>query len=41
MKLLDANPSPRITGLEELPGKTHYLLGSDAAKNAQLIGQPR
>ena len=32
MKLVGANPSPRITGLEELPGKSHYFIGNDPAK---------
>ncbi len=32
MKLLGANPSPRVTGLEELPGKGHYFIGNDPAK---------
>ena len=32
MKLVGANPSPLVTGLEELPGKSHYLIGSDPAK---------
>ena len=32
MKLVGANPSPRATGLEELPGKSHYFIGNDPAK---------
>ena len=32
MKLVGANPSPRVTGLEELPGKSHYFIGNDPAK---------
>ena len=32
MKLVGANPSPRVTGLEELPGKSHYFLGNDPDK---------
>jgi hypothetical protein len=27
-----ANPAPRITGLEELPGKANYFIGNDSAK---------
>ena len=29
MKLLDANPATRAIGLEELPGKSNYLIGND------------
>jgi hypothetical protein len=29
---IGANPSPKITGLEELPGKSNYFIGKDAAK---------
>lgn len=29
MKLPGANPSTRVTGLDELPGKSNYLLGND------------
>ena len=32
MKLLQANREPRIEGLEELPGKSNYLIGNDPAK---------
>ena len=32
MTLADANPAPQIDGVEELPGKSHYLVGSDPAK---------
>src|SRR5713101_4470945 len=32
MKLAGANPQPRIIGLEELPGKVNYFLGSDPAQ---------
>ena len=32
MKLVGANPSPRVTGLEELPGKSNYFLGNDPDK---------
>ena len=29
MKLAGQNPSPQITGLDELPGTTNYFIGSD------------
>src|SRR6266581_519707 len=29
LQLVGANPMPRVTGLEELPGKRHYLSGND------------
>ena len=29
MKLVGANPSPRVMGLGELPGKSNYFLGKD------------
>lgn len=29
MKLLGANPRPRVAGLDQLPGKTNYFIGSD------------
>ena len=32
MKLVGANPSPRVTGLEALPGKSNYFLGNDPDK---------
>ena len=32
MKLVGANPSPRVSGLEELPGKSNYFLGNDPSK---------
>ncbi len=32
MKLIDANPSPRIVGLEELPGTSNYFIGNDPQK---------
>jgi len=31
MKLEKANPSPRVIGLEELPGRSNYLIGNDSA----------
>jgi hypothetical protein len=32
MTLLGANPSPTVTGLDALPGKSHYLIGNDPKK---------
>ncbi len=32
LKSIGANPNPKITGLEELPGKSHYFIGNDPAK---------
>lgn len=32
MKLAGANPNPRLTGTDLLPGKSNYLLGNDPAK---------
>jgi uncharacterized protein (TIGR03437 family) len=32
MKLAGANPSPRVTGMEELPGKGNYFIGNDPAQ---------
>ena len=32
MQLLDANPSPEASGLDELPGKSHYFIGNDSKK---------
>ncbi len=32
MRLAGANSAPRVQGLEELPGKSHYFLGNDPAK---------
>jgi uncharacterized repeat protein (TIGR01451 family) len=29
MKLVDSNPAPRVTQENELPGKSHYIIGSD------------
>jgi hypothetical protein len=29
MKLVGANPQPKVAGLEELPGKVNYFLGND------------
>jgi hypothetical protein len=32
MKFLDANRSPEVTGLDELPGKVNYFIGNDSKK---------
>src|SRR3989454_4213011 len=32
MKLLGANPTPRVTGVEELCGRSNYFIGNDPAK---------
>src|SRR5438552_773176 len=32
MTFAGANPDPRVTGLEELPGKANYFIGNDPAK---------
>lgn len=32
MKMRGAKPEPRLTGLDQLPGKVNYLLGNDSAK---------
>ncbi len=32
LRLVGANPKPRVTGREALPGKTNYLLGNDRSK---------
>jgi hypothetical protein len=32
MKLVGANPGPKVIGLEELAGKSNYFIGNDAAK---------
>ena len=32
MKLVGANPSPRVAGLNKLPGKSNYFLGKDRKK---------
>jgi hypothetical protein len=29
MRMVDANPQPEITGIDQLPGKTNYFMGSD------------
>jgi len=32
MQMLDANDSPKISGADELPGKSNYFIGNDAEK---------
>ncbi len=32
MKLVGAKAAPRVTGMEELPGKVNYFIGDDSAK---------
>ncbi len=32
MKVVGASPSPQVSGLEELPGKSNYFIGSDPGK---------
>ena len=32
MKLVGANPNPKIVGMEELPGKSNYFIGNDPKK---------
>ncbi|MGH9510407.1 MAG: SBBP repeat-containing protein, partial [Terriglobales bacterium] len=32
MKLVGANPTPRLEGLDELPGKSNYFIGNDPNK---------
>jgi len=32
MRMVDANPSTKIVGLEELPGKSNYFIGNDPQK---------
>ena len=32
MRLIEANPQPQVTGLEELSGKVHYFMGNDPKK---------
>lgn len=32
MTFVDANPRPRVAGLEELPGKANYIVGQDPAR---------
>src|ERR1035438_7085565 len=32
MRLAGSNPSPQVTGQDELPGKSNYFIGNDQAK---------
>jgi uncharacterized protein (TIGR03437 family) len=32
MKLIGANPTPKVTGADELPGKVNYFIGNDPSK---------
>ena len=32
MKFAGADPRPRVSGAEELPGKVNYFIGNDPAK---------
>ena len=32
MKLVGANPNPKVSGMEELPGKSNYFIGNDPKK---------
>ena len=32
MRLVGANPSPRVSGLKQLPGRSNYFLGNDPSK---------
>ena len=32
MKLVDSNPTPQVTGLNELAGKVNYLIGDEPEK---------
>ncbi len=32
MKLIGADPNPRVAGVEELPGKSNYFIGKDPSK---------
>ena len=32
MKLVGANPQAKVSGLDELPGKSNYFIGNDAKK---------
>lgn len=37
MKLIGTNPQPQLSGLEELPGKVNYFIGSDPKKGQTNI----
>jgi hypothetical protein len=32
LKFVGSNPNPKVTGLDKLPGKSHYFLGRDPSK---------
>src|SRR5215208_5047651 len=32
LKLAGSNPKPRVTGVDELPGKSNYFMGNDSSK---------
>ena len=32
MKLVNANPAAKVTGIDELPGKSNYFIGNDPKK---------
>jgi beta-propeller repeat-containing protein/HYR domain-containing protein len=32
MKMIGSNPSPQITGMDQLPGQTNYFIGADSSK---------
>ena len=32
INFFDANPAPEVTGVNQLPGKSHYLIGNDREK---------
>jgi hypothetical protein len=37
MKLIGANPAPRMEGLDRLPGRTNYLIGRDASRRPRSV----
>ena len=39
MKLANANPAPAVSGANQLPGKTNYLIGNNPAKWHQNVPQ--
>jgi hypothetical protein len=44
MQLVEANPAPAISGVDELPGKSNYFMGSDPEKwrtNVSTFGKVR
>jgi hypothetical protein len=32
MKLVGGNPDPEVSGLQELPGRSHYFIGNDRSR---------